>query len=529
MESLGKLKVSTRLAWGFGLLLVLMLGMAGVAVTQTQSIYDALDYYAANTTPSLASVKGWQEQLDELRTLQAKHIMANTDAEMAAVEAAVQQASDKLKRGVSDYEKLLSNDEDKRLWQAVIGATDTFIAGWEPLRAISRQTPNNPAKAEEARLLFVGASEAQYQAAGNAIDKEWAFNTGLANQQASEGQSTFRRALALIAFGCALALALGFAAAFAIGRSVTHQLGGEPSELVRAASAIAEGDLSVDVGDDAARGVVAAVRTMRDRLNNVVGEVRQSSESIATGTAQIATGNLDLSQRTDEQASNLQQTAASMEQLTGTVKNNADTARRADELAAGASIAAAKGGELVGHVVSTMHDIAASSRKIADIIGVIDGIAFQTNILALNAAVEAARAGEQGRGFAVVASEVRLLAQRSAHAAKEIKALIVDSVGRVDVGARQVNDAGASMDEIVAQVGRVSQLIGEISNATSEQSGGISQVGDAIGELDRVTQQNAALVEQNAAAADSLKRQAERLATVVRVFKLREHALGERR
>ena len=266
------------------------------------------------------------------------------------------------------------------------------------------------------------------------------------------------------------------------------------------------------------------MRTMRDSLAGVVGQVRLSSDSIATGSAQIASGNADLSQRTEEQASNLQQTAASMEQLTGTVKNNAETARQADELAAGASVVAAQGGELVGRVVATMQDIAMSSKKIADIIGVIDGIAFQTNILALNAAVEAARAGEQGRGFAVVASEVRSLAQRAAGAAKEIKILIGDSVERVEVGAKQVSEAGASMGEIVTQVKRVSQLIGEISNATCEQSGGISQVGDAIGQLDQVTQQNSALVEESAAAAESLKQQAARLAEVVGAFKLRQQS-----
>lgn len=524
MESLGKLKIATRLAWGFGLLVVLLLGMAGMAVLQTKTIYDALDYYAANTTPSLDAVKSWQDQLDKIRTLQAKHIMANTDGEMTAIEASIQQAGDQLKRGVSGYEKLLSNDEDKRLWQEVAQTTNAAILGWDKLKAISRLTPSDPGKAEEARVLFVGESEAHFNAASRAIDKEWDFNVALAKQLDADGKATFHRALTMIAIACGFAVLLGVCAAVVIARSITRQLGGEPNEVVDMASAIAEGDLTVEI--DARRGaeagsLVAAMRRMRDRLAEVVGQVRQGSDSIATGTVQIASGNIDLSQRTDEQASNLQQTAASMEQLTGTVKNNADTARQADELAAGASVAATKGGEVVGQVVATMQDIAASSRKIADITGVIDGIAFQTNILALNAAVEAARAGEQGRGFAVVAGEVRSLAQRAAGAAKEIKTLIGDSVGKVEVGARQVNEAGESMSEIVAQVKRVSQLIGEISNATSEQSSGISQVGDAIGQLDQVTQQNAALVEENAAAADSLKQQAARLAEVVGVFRLR--------
>ena len=252
----------------------------------------------------------------------------------------------------------------------------------------------------------------------------------------------------------------------------------------------------------------------------IVGEVRLSSDSIATGSSEIATGNADLSQRTEEQASNLEETAASMEELTSTVKNNADTAHKAAALAGEASRAAVQGGEVVAQVVSPMEEISAASRKITDIISVIDGIAFQTNILALNAAVEAARAGEQGRGFAVVASEVRSLAQRSADAAREIKTLIGASVEKVENGTQLVSEAGRSMEGIVAQVQRVSDLIGEISSATSEQTTGISQVGEAVTQLDQVTQQNAALVEQSAAAADSLRHQAAKLAEVVSVFRL---------
>ena len=260
---------------------------------------------------------------------------------------------------------------------------------------------------------------------------------------------------------------------------------------------------------------------MNDSLAGIVGQVRAASDSIATGATQIATGNADLSQRTEEQASNLQQTAASMEQLTSTVQTNSDTARQAAELAREASSAALRGGELVGQVVGTMDAINSSSKKIADIIGVIDSIAFQTNILALNAAVEAARAGEQGRGFAVVASEVRSLAQRSAQAAKEIEGLITESVEKVETGTAQVGEAGRSMSDIVTQVKNVNDLIAEISSATQEQSQGISQVGDAVSQLDQVTQQNAALVEESAAAAESLSQQAARLVEAVSIFTLR--------
>ncbi|MGY4829711.1 methyl-accepting chemotaxis protein [Sphaerotilaceae bacterium SBD11-9] len=294
-------------------------------------------------------------------------------------------------------------------------------------------------------------------------------------------------------------------------------------QAVKVAETVAAGDLGSRIevtSQDETGQLLAALKRMNESLVTVVGQVRNASDSIATGSAQIATGNADLSQRTEEQASNLQQTAASMEEITATVKQSADTARQATQLASSATSAATQGGVVVGEVISTMQDISASSTKIADIISVIDGIAFQTNILALNAAVEAARAGEQGRGFAVVAGEVRTLAQRSAQAAKEIKSLIGESVAKVENGSRLVVDAGKTMDDIVTHVKRVTDLIGEISSASTEQSQGIGQIGDAVSQLDQVTQQNAALVEESAAAAESLKHQAAALAQTVSVFKL---------
>ncbi|GAA4015992.1 methyl-accepting chemotaxis protein [Actimicrobium antarcticum] len=321
---------------------------------------------------------------------------------------------------------------------------------------------------------------------------------------------------------CLGALVIGAVLATIITRGILYALGGEPGKAKSIALSIANGNLAVAIPVHAndSSSVLFTMREMRDSLARIVGQVRASTDTIATGSAEIAAGNQDLSSRTEQQASSLAETATSMEQLTAAVKQNADNARQANQLAVSASSVAVKGGGVVAQVVDTMASINTSSRKIVDIIGVIDGIAFQTNILALNAAVEAARAGEQGRGFAVVATEVRNLAQRSAAAAKEIKTLIGDSVDKVDAGSKLVVEAGSTMDEIVSSVRRVTDIMADILAASDEQSAGIEQVTLAIGQADQVTQQNAALVEQSAAAAESLQEQAAELARTVSIFEL---------
>jgi methyl-accepting chemotaxis protein len=341
----------------------------------------------------------------------------------------------------------------------------------------------------------------------------------VAKGEYAKSQRTYRLVLA----GCIAGVLLGLVMATLIGVWLIRAISRPLDAAVKIADGIAAGDLTQRInvlsGDETGR-LMQALKGMNDSLGRIVTQVRSGTDTIATASSQIAAGNLDLSSRTEQQASSLEETASSMEELTSTVKQNADNARQANQLAMTASDVATKGGTVVSQVVSTMGSINDSAKKIVDIISVIDGIAFQTNILALNAAVEAARAGEQGRGFAVVATEVRSLAQRSAAAAKEIKALIGDSVEKVNIGSKLVGEAGATMDEVVASVRRVTDIMGEITAASNEQSAGIEQVNQAIAQMDQVTQQNAALVEEAAAAAESLQDQAAELANVVSVFKL---------
>ena len=432
----------------------------------------------------------------------------------ASLEKSAAAAEDALRQ----YEALAADDADRRNLAELKRLLAAYGVARKQVVQMAVDGGKDAAKNLEAKkALWFGPSRAAFTALSKAFDDWRLHGRDVGLQAAAAARAAHRQSLIVQGSFVLLALGIGGLAAFAISRSITVPLG----RAVEVAQTVAAGDLRSRIevsGSDETARLLTALNTMNERLVTMVSQVRDSSDSIATGSTEIASGNADLSRRTETQASNLQQTAASVEQLTSTARQSADTAGEAAQLAAAAAAAASQGGVAVGQVVSTMDDIAQSSRQIAEITSVIDGIAFQTNILALNAAVEAARAGEQGRGFAVVASEVRLLAQRSAAAAKEIKTLIGASAEKVQTGSRLVGDARRSMDGIVGQVQRVSELICDISSASSAQSTGIGQVSTAVNELDAVTQQNAALVEQSAAAAESLKRQADRLAGLVGHF-----------
>jgi methyl-accepting chemotaxis protein len=405
--------------------------------------------------------------------------------------------------------------------RALLEALDAARAGYTKERNATLRLLNE-LKREEAAAHWAAKGMPAMATYRAAMQKNLDYFKKRTQDRTQEIAATNAFATGAIIAGTAIAVLLGAGLAVFITRALLRQLGGEPRYAAEVVRRVADGELcvNVDTRSNDTSSLLFAMKGMTENLERTVRGIKRASDGIATGSREIAAGNADLSQRTEEQASSLEETASSMEELAGTVKQNAQNADQANALAAAASQTAMRGGEAVAHVVATMSAIDESSKKIADIIGVIDGIAFQTNILALNAAVEAARAGEQGRGFAVVASEVRTLAQRSAAAAKEIKTLIADSVARVEEGSRLADGAGATMREIVESVERVGAVISEIAGASREQSAGIDQINEAVAQMDRVTQQNAALVEEAAAAAESMRTQAGDLAAAVAVFRL---------
>jgi methyl-accepting chemotaxis protein len=515
-----QMTVGKRLYVGFGLVLTILVAVTGVAIVKVNAINVALHANSEEHASIQRFAINFRGSAHDRSIAIRDVVLSTSPADRQTEAAAIERLAAFYAQSAGPLEKLIGTADDsaelKRLYGSIKDIEAQAVA---TTKSITEMVEKGDAGAQS---LLWSQAKPQYVQWLGAINKLIDFEESRIQAQNKVALDQADGFLAVMLAALVIALACGLGLAWSISRSIVRQLGAEPEALGNAARRVSAGDLHPVPGAAQAPvdSVLASLGVMQASLAQVVGQVRHASDSIATGSSEIAMGNSDLSHRTEQQAANLQQTSASMVQMNASVKTNADTARQATQLATSASAAAEKGGLVVHQVVSTMDDITASSKKIVDIIGVIDGIAFQTNILALNAAVEAARAGEQGRGFAVVASEVRGLAQRSAEAAKEIKSLIGASVEKVEVGSRLVEDAGVSMDDIVVQVRRVSDLIGEISASTIEQTSGIGQVSDAVSQLDQSTQQNAALVEESAAAAESLKQQAARLSEVVRVFKL---------
>jgi methyl-accepting chemotaxis protein len=520
MKFLSRLNIGPRLGVGFGAVLLLSVLVGVLALHQMRLVNGATRDMATNWLVSMDALDDYRAELSVIRDAEGAHLSANADADMRAQETAIKAAQAAMGTAWQRYAPLIGEGAESRLAAAAVSAQQAYFAAVDRLLAASRKGPE---AAEQARQLYMNDSGKAYAAFVDALNKTIALQTEGGQAAYAQSQEAYSLARLEVTGILAAAVALGAVLAWLLTRSITVPL----ERAVQVAKTVANGDLTsvIEVSSRDETGVLlGALREMNEKLATIVFQVRDSSDSISTGSTEIASGNSDLSARTEAQASSLEQTAASMEQLTATIRQNSDTAQQAAQLAQSASTSAQAGGRVVSEVIQTMQGISQSSSKVADIIGVIDGIAFQTNILALNAAVEAARAGEQGRGFAVVAGEVRSLAQRSADAAKEIKGLITQSGDRVEAGARLVAEAGSSMEDIVAQVRRVNDLIAEISAASREQSSGIGQIGDAVAQLDQVTQQNAALVEEMAAAADSLRNQASRMTGAVAVFRVAAQA-----
>ena len=513
---LSDLKIATRLYIGFGGTIALLAILVAVAMLNFSKLSDA---NAINTHTYQVMLEGDAvlESLINMETGERGYVITGKDASLEPLnngKTAFKEHLDKIRALTSDnpaqQERLAKLEEAQRQWLG--GAI-------EPVLALRKAAGDDKDKLGAVLELEQEGKGKQSMDSMRALLAEIgkAESILLAQRSVAAESLQVQTKWMLLGGGLLTALLAGLVA-FWLARNISGPL----QLAIGLAKRVAQGDLTAQVmvaSQDETGELMQALKDMNASLLNIVGEVRSGTETIATASAQIASGNLDLSSRTEQQAGSLEETASSMEELTSTVQQNAESARQANGLVSSASEVATKGGAVVAQVITTMGSINASSRKIVDIIGVIDGIAFQTNILALNAAVEAARAGEQGRGFAVVASEVRNLAQRSAGAAKEIKTLIDDSVEQVDIGTRLVDQAGTTMQEIVESVHRVSAIVSQISAASDEQRTGIEQVNQAIAQMDQVTQQNAALVEQAAAAAASMQEQAAGLATVVSVFK----------
>ncbi|WP_423199961.1 MULTISPECIES: methyl-accepting chemotaxis protein [unclassified Cupriavidus] len=516
-------RVGTRLVAGFFFVLVLLALIVGIAWWRLQASSEVIatmmndvlvkerlaSEWAASTNANGARTMILVETTDPVREKQVQGQIKQTSARISEIQKTL--------------ESMAESREEREFFAMIAARRGAYLGARD---RVFKEKAVNEAHVRE--LMHAGLEPAldDYVAT---IGKMTAYHSARSASMSADILRLSRQAQKQVLILGGLAILLGLAMAFVISRSIRRQLGGEPAYAVEVAHRIAAGDLTSTIqaaGGAAEESLLNAMAAMQGSLVQIVGDVRGGTDTIATASNQIAAGNLELSSRAEEQAAALEQTAASIEELTSTIRQNAENARQANQLAQSASAVAVRGGDVVSQVVETMGSINASSRKVTDIIGVIESIAFQTNILALNAAVEAARAGEQGRGFAVVAGEVRGLAQRSAAAAKEIKVLIDDSVAKVDHGNRLVGEAGTTMGEVVAGVRRVTDLMGEITAATEEQFSGIEQINQAVAQIDEVTQQNAALVEEASAAAQSMREQASTLAQAVSVFRLESHGPG---
>jgi len=514
---LSKMKLGARLGLAFGTTAVLLLLTGAVGLFLMSRLQDNTRDLAINWLPSVQKLGELRANVNEARRAALRHVLETTEAGKSTQAAILAETMDKrIPEALSRYEALVSSEEERALAGQIKSGLAAMRQMNERLIGLSNQ---GDASLADTRELAVGESARQFRSIMDVINKDVELNVAGANKSWEGAQDAYVTTTRIVIAGMTLVTVICIVLAWRITRSITEPL----SEAVALSHAVSQGDLTMQArvqGEDEVAQLVQSMNEMSRNLSRLVADVRQGTDAIATASTQIAQGNADLSARTEQQAASLQETAASMHQMTQTVRANSDNASQANQLVAQATQVATRGGDDVAQVVSTMAAIQDSSRRIADIISVIDGIAFQTNILALNAAVEAARAGEQGRGFAVVASEVRSLAQRSANAAKEIKSLITDSVEKVEIGNQQVNSAGQTIQEVVLQVRKVNDLIAEITSSSTEQSTGIGQINQAVGQLDQATQQNAALVEETSAAAESLRNQANGLSRAVSVFRV---------
>src|SRR5450830_60060 len=516
---IANITISSRLWLGFGLLMLLMVAMAVVGVNRLSQLNRQMNDVIHDKYPKTVIAGDIIDQLN-LVARSVRNILLLKDPKQITSESdRIVGAEKAIQNQLAELDKRLTDDQSRTLLANLLVTQKNYLEKRDQvLKLVAEGTK------EGAIDLLISDVRPVQSAYMGAVEKLIKQQHEMMQASGEEVDRNYQHASNMLIGLAVVGLAMSGFIAFTITRSITRPL----NRAVAVAKTVAAGDLTSEIdtsGKDETAQLLGALKTMNDNLQGIVRQVRRGTDTIATATTEIARGNLDLSSRTEQQAGSLEETASAMEELTSTVRQNADNARQANQLAVSASEVAMQGGSVVGKVVHTMESINESSKKIVDIISVIDGIAFQTNILALNAAVEAARAGEQGRGFAVVASEVRNLAQRSASAAKEIKALINDSVEKVGNGSKLVEQAGNTMEEVVTSVRRVTEISGEITSAGQEQSDGIEQINHAITQMDETTQQNAALVEQAAAAAQSLQDQASHLAQVVGVFKLDERQL----